>query len=260
MRFKFRCKITFYLPLLAFILAALFSANSAYAVSFDGSGNGTAQSPYQISTMVQMTELASLVNAGNERYASARYELTGDINADGSWTPIGTQTNPFRGKFDGKGHKILNPRYSGGAGSSYIGLFGYVSGGAISNLGVETGSFSGQDYVGGVAGGMPSSASGSVTNCYSTGVISGVNFVGGIAGSINSKGSVNNSVALNSSVARKEGDSSDRVFGYHSLNAKSANNYGLSDMQGERLPYVRFSLNSRNNFNLQHSEEAFQRH
>jgi hypothetical protein len=88
----------------------------------------------------------------------------------------------------------------------YAGLFGYIFGGSVSNLGVH-GSVSGGDNVGGVAGwssgtisncevyvqvsgnndvgGVAGYSGGSISNCYSTGAVNGNNSVGGVAGQDN---------------------------------------------------------------------------
>lgn len=83
---------------------------------------------YQISSAKELTGVAKAIAAGQAGWASANYALTADINlADALWTPIGTNTNPFVGKFNGNGHTI-----SGAIGveassyDSYVGLFGVV--------------------------------------------------------------------------------------------------------------------------------------
>ena len=59
------------------------------------------------------------------------------------------------------------------------GLFGYVSGGSVNNLGVENVDISGSDHVGGIAGHVENSE---ISNCHSTGDVSGFEGIGGIAG------------------------------------------------------------------------------
>jgi hypothetical protein len=156
------------------------------ATSFFGEGIG--ESPYKVSIAEQLAELAGLVNSGNTHYASAYYELTGDIDAAGSWIPIGTKDNPFKGRFDGRGHKIGNPS-AGGA--DYVGLFGYVSDGVVRNLGVENASFTGGNHVGGIAGYID----GNIANCYVTGSVAGASKTGGIAGALSGSVSASYSAA-----------------------------------------------------------------
>lgn len=165
------------LPLLALVLAALLAicpAGYAFAdAPFEGAG--TSESPYKISDGEQLKKLAELVNAGTSPYPSAHYALTANVGI-GTWTPIGTKNNPFKGTFDGQGYKVTGLNVGG----SYVGLFGYVSGGAIKNLGVVNVSVNGSDHVGGIAGYIK----GTIANCWVTGSVSGANYIGGIAGTL----------------------------------------------------------------------------
>ena len=82
---------------------------------FEKGGEGTAESPYQISTVGDL-QLVS-------QNPSAYYELANDLDMTNvEWTPIAT----FSGHFDGKNHKISNLSVAYGA--SHIGLFGQIIG------------------------------------------------------------------------------------------------------------------------------------
>jgi len=166
-------------------------------------GEGTQTNPYQISTPAQLTKLAKLVNAGDTNYNSKYYKLTADIDLSGygasntnfnsgkGWVPIGNDdSNAFQGTFDGNGNTITE-LYINDSGRDYAGLFGYVNGGTVQNLGVAEETVSGASYVSGVAGFLNS---GSVENCYATGSVSGSNSIGGVVGFLNS-GSVTNCYA-----------------------------------------------------------------
>ena len=100
-------------------------------------GEGTKESPYQISTADELFWFASLVNGtleGVEQNTAACAVLTADINLSGqTWTPIGTSTrNYFKGTFDGDGRTISNLTIDTEA--SYVGLFGATSGAVIKNV------------------------------------------------------------------------------------------------------------------------------
>ena len=92
------------------------------------------------------------------------------------WTPIGTQTAPFNGIFEGNGHIISNFEITSSV--QYAGLFGYNTG-TINNLGVEnfvidvmapySSSYYSYSYAGGLVG---YNYQGAITNCYTTGTIS----------------------------------------------------------------------------------------
>jgi hypothetical protein len=66
--------------------------------------------------------------------ANKTYVLTNDITLIGGWTPVGTDTAPFWGKFYGAGRRITvagDP-----ANTAYTGIFGYASGAEIRDLSV----------------------------------------------------------------------------------------------------------------------------
>lgn len=116
---------------------------------------------YQIGTGADLLEFSNLVNGG-EITASA--VLTADIDcSDITMVPIGNESNAYKGKFDGQGHRILNMNIS--SSDNYQGLFGVVNGGAlIENLIVDaTCSVSGGRFVGGVVAGSLGGGTGTVT-------------------------------------------------------------------------------------------------
>ena len=116
-------------------------------------------STYFITSPEQIIELAEAVAEGAQ-YSNAYLENDIDMaDYNDQFTPIGTSSRPFRGLFDGQGHRISNLHVTGG---DYTGLFGAVGGGAsISNLILDsTCSIEGNNYVG-LAGG--STTAGNVT-------------------------------------------------------------------------------------------------
>ena len=122
-------------------------------------GSMYADSTYYISTPEQLIEFSTAVSGGAQ-YSHGYLEADLDMAAYGSrFKPIGTSSKPFRGVFDGQGHRIKNLRISGG---DFTGFFGALGGGAtISNLVLDSScSISGGNYVG-LAGG--STGAGSVT-------------------------------------------------------------------------------------------------
>lgn len=152
-------------------------------------GDGTSSSPYGIATAVQLAKLAELVNTGSLPYAETGiyYRLTADIDLSGyqsgeGWVPIGGDFgHAFKGNFDGGG-RVITGVYSKRS-EIYNGLFGYVNGGMVQNLGVVGASIKGASNVGGVAGSIDGDST--VQNCYVTGVVSGTGSnIGGIAGRV----------------------------------------------------------------------------
>jgi len=99
---------------------------------------------------------------------------TSGWNSGAGFSPIGT----FTGAFDGLGHTISN-LYINRPATAAAGLFGYVNGGSISNVGLTDVSITGSDNVGGLAG----VNDGGITNSYVTGNVSGTSYaVGGLVG------------------------------------------------------------------------------
>ena len=146
-------------------------------------GSGTIENPYRIGTAAELIEVGQ-----NTCLYDANFVLTNDIDMGGQVFDraiIAPDTNPsmqqfqgmyFTGVFDGNDHKITGLVTDG---NDYVGLFGFVLGGQIKDLGVE-GSVNGDRFVGGLMG---YTNSGSVLNCYSTGDVSTTeNAVGGLAG------------------------------------------------------------------------------
>ncbi len=144
---------------------------------------------YAIANAAQLYWFADTVNAG---FTSAKGVLVADIvvnenvlNEDGSlngspefaWTPMGSSSRYFTGTFDGNNHTISG-LYLNSEGSSYVGLFGYISGGYVKNLGIVDSYIYGYQYVGAISG-----YSGNITNCYNAGTVKGKNqYIGGICG------------------------------------------------------------------------------
>ncbi|MCD7854538.1 MAG: hypothetical protein LUG66_02850 [Clostridiales bacterium] len=96
-----------------------------------------------------------------------------------TWTPIGTETYPYKGTFNGQGHRISGLFYSSDSDNN-IGLFARADGAKISNVGVINNYFSGYNYVGGICGYADNCE---ILNCYNTGNITAANaYAGGICG------------------------------------------------------------------------------
>ena len=114
-------------------------------------------------------------------------------NGGAGWLPIGDNTNPFTGTFDGKGFSIkgLRINYSENI-TSYLGLFG-VNSGSISNLTTKDGVYTATGpnaskklNLGGIAGRV---YNGNVENCKNENSFLitfnyGYGYIGGIAGSV----------------------------------------------------------------------------
>ena len=212
-----------------------FISGPLYAIYYfwgDGTSEATA---YQIGKASQLAGLAGFVNdaATNSEWSDKYYKLTADINLNvapynegAGWTPIGTQTNAFKGNFDGNSKKIsgLFVKLPGTGSSINAGLFGVITGGTVKNLGI-VGDISGiYNYGGGVAGNITNTniincfasvnisgtnlgassligglvggmVGGNVTNCYSTGNVEGSSQIGGLIGDARNNAVIKNCYA-----------------------------------------------------------------
>ena len=184
--------------------------------SYDTSWYDNYATSFTLTTPAQLAGLAVLISGtdstgsgyyncnttlgvNNETKITTKYAFTNktitlgnDISLNNNsltrtWTPIGTNSDPFSGTFDGAGNTVSGLYIVNSSGSEQ-GLFGTV-GGTVQNLAVS-GSVSGGTNVGSIAGTVASG--GIVQNCYNTGSVNGVTNAGGITGSVASGGTVQN--------------------------------------------------------------------
>lgn len=137
---------------------------------------GTEASPEWDSYTEISTEQELLALAGDNTKWGGNYVLAGDIQlTGGSFSPIGTETVPFSGKFSGNGHVLNNVKISGN--SDYSGLFGYNTG-TITYVGIESGEISGGNCTGSICG----LNAGTITGCYNNAPVTGKESAGGVCG------------------------------------------------------------------------------
>ncbi len=196
-------------------IAGMFTIGAAASATYHDVGKGTAAEPWEISTLAQLNDLAAAVN-GTAPYAAASdmtdkyFKLTADIGTTEKpfTTPIGNNTNQFKGNFDGDGHTVtLDINLPDG---DNVGLFGYCLNAVISNL-TTAGKVAGKTEVGGICGYAPGTAiagcvnnatvtateyeaggicgnftwfAGRIVNCINNGAITGGSIAGGICGSL----------------------------------------------------------------------------
>ena len=143
-----------------------------YTIEDDGS--------YTVNNEKGLKNLAELVNNGE---TNINITLNTDLNlTDMEWTPIGTESQPYTGTFDGNGKIITGLTVTGS--DQYAGLFGRIgSGGTVKNVvleGVQITSDNSLGSVGGVAG----YSYGNIEYCSVSGSVSvsGISDVGGVVG------------------------------------------------------------------------------
>ena len=185
-----------------------------YTIEGDGS--------YTVTTADGLKNVAKLVN--EEGKTDINITLDTDLTLTGEWTPIGTESQPYTGTFNGK-DKTITGLTVNQEGTNYVGLFGYIDeGGTVKDVtlkDVKIATTNSDGYAGGVAGwsygnieycsvsGSVSSnstaggvvgaqLSGSITGCNTSATVKGVTYAGGIAGYTNGGGSLTGCYATGS--------------------------------------------------------------
>ncbi len=203
--------------------------DGTYPVSIEDAiatlGSADENGVYQIDGEDQFAAFAYLVNNDNSNFGSADVVLNRNLNLGGEeWAPIGNESSPYSGKFDGGDHLISGLSITSGYA---IGFFGYAGADAeISNLGVS-GNVSGSDNN---TGGVVGVNYGTLTNCYNTGdVSSSGGGVGGVVG-WNFGGTLTNCYNTGSVVS-----SNDYIGGVvgHNLGGTLTNCYNTGSASGQ---------------------------
>ena len=157
------------------------------SIPFAG-GDGSSENPYHVANATQLDSVRN--------FKSAHFVQTADINLDVApyntgtgWEPIGNNSVPFLGSYDGSGFTISG-LFIDENGLDYMGLFGSISSSAsITKVGILNADVVGRYHVGALVG----KNSGTVSECYATGVVEGATYAGGLVG--NNTGTLKNSYA-----------------------------------------------------------------
>ena len=201
-----------------------------YTIEGDGS--------YTVTTADGLKNVAKLVN--EEGKTDINITLDTDLTLTGEWTPIGTESQPYTGTFNGK-DKTITGLTVNQEGTNYVGLIGYLgSGGKVQNVvleGVQITSDNSSGYAGGVAGNtfggtiencsvsgsvsgsfsvggvVGSQWGGSITGCNSSATVKGVIFAGGIAGETNSGASLTGCYATGDVTVENDGTNNSHAGG-----------------------------------------------
>ncbi len=135
---------------------------------------------FLIGSEAVLRELAEKVNGGETwadgdiSYGENTYVLTENIRLTDEWIPVGTESHPFAGTFDGDGF-VIGGLTIDDPDMEDCGLFGYVKGGTVEDLGLKEVEIRGGTRVGAVAGTL---YEGILRRCYSTGSISAESLAG----------------------------------------------------------------------------------
>lgn len=162
-------------------------------------GTGTRTDPYIIASASDLKQLSADVESGYD-YKGASFAIAQDIEfydafftlsgRDENFTPIGNPATPFRGRIDGRGHKVSGlviKRTQISDKAIGIGLFGFMRDSAeVKNLTLANSYFIGLRSVGGIAGDMRTGSA--LENCHVLAdvelIVSGYGCgnIGGVAG------------------------------------------------------------------------------
>ncbi|MDG5767778.1 T9SS type A sorting domain-containing protein [Balneolales bacterium ANBcel1] len=168
------------------VFMGLFASVSA---QFEG-GNGEMEDPFQVATLEQLQEVAGHPDQHFIQIADIDASATAEWNDGAGFEPIGDDTIPFTGNYNGNGYEI-DGLYINRPGEYYTGLFGYIKDASISNIGLIENAIVGQtggadtvsvegQYIGGLIG---YNEGGTVTDSYATGNVSVEGqYVGGLVG------------------------------------------------------------------------------
>ena len=168
------------------------------------------------------TTYTDLHQALEEAKNGGTVKLLRDVELTGTWAPVGTSSEPFKGTFDGDGHKITGLKITSG---SYIGLFGYVGAGAvIRNVNLVGASVSGESRVGALIGRIVGDAT--VSNCSvdsASKVVGSGSNTGGLIGEAIGNITVNLDHLTNHAAVGNKADANSRAAGIIAQVTRGAN-------------------------------------
>lgn len=166
-----------------------------------------------------------------EKYLNADGTLKTYTDDDGVVKPLdeygGRFGEGFNATFNGNRHTI-SINYDGGTKYPASGIFGYINGGTVKNLGIVNSSFKGYDYVGSLAGKIDSAT---IQNVYITASIANTSnsvYQGGIAGCVGNKTKISNGYYV--------GDA--KLFGEISGEATEVKNFFTSNENDATATYA----------------------
>ena len=216
MSYRLNARGSILVMLIFSVLLFCFPVRMAGQTAVPPTGDGSVGNPYLIASLDNLYWLSQQTDAA---ILSSHFRQIADIDASSTATwdsgkgffPIGSDTNPFKGVYDGGSYTIKNLKivrasavetnigfFSVIASPSQIknvwldhvsvegvvnvgGLIGLCKGGTVTNCMVRGVVTSGSDFVGGLIG-MTSTATTTVTNCFVTGSLTANNNVGGLVG------------------------------------------------------------------------------
>ena len=177
---------------------------------FDG-GDGSAENPYQLSSVLQLQEIQNHLDSHFIQTADIDAVATATWNNNEGFEPIGDDVDFFTGSYDGGGFEIGGLTINRPE-EFNVGLFGYINGGSVSNVSLVAADISGEERVGGIVG----INEGLIDSVSVEGSIMSESIAGGVAGrnigpiqnahasvEISGSGTIGGLVGINSSIITK---------------------------------------------------------
>ncbi len=114
-------------------------------------GEGTQESPYLVFNEAHLRKLSETTPV-NYLNGNAYFKQMLNITLTDAWTPIGDDSNPYTGHYDGNDKYISGIRFNNNS-ADYVGFFGKVSDSQIASLTLKDVDIkAGYEYVGALAG------------------------------------------------------------------------------------------------------------
>ena len=219
------------------------------------------QSHYELSQASELMGFSVLVNGetpyGAVDFSGKTIKLNNDISLQEEWAPIGGQSTPFKGVFDGNSKTIGGLDINNtDTEKMHQGFFGY-SEGQINNLTITGTAISAGDYVGGIVG----YSKGEINNCKfgisdesTKSSVTGNNYVGGIAGYSESPVYSSFNYASVTGAGSNIGGIAGRITGIIGASGKGNKNYGEITGQEDYVGGIAGYANSHIRYNENHGE------
>jgi hypothetical protein len=155
-------------------------AENAQLISLKVDASGSPQLRDEVDGYIPIGSYAEFKMIGESANLGNKYKQENDIDLlSENWTPIGSETLPFTGEYDGGEYKITNLKID--LTTNNVGLFGITNSATLRNIRLVSGTVNGGRNVGGICGNATGSTS--ITNAHSGAAITGTNsYIGGICG------------------------------------------------------------------------------
>jgi len=165
-----------------FLFSFIFVSALAHIITAGGGfdeGQGTEDDPYQVSTAEHLNNVREHLNACFIQKSDI--SLT-DFASEEGWEPIGDESNPFTGNYDGN-DKTISELVINRQEEDHVGLFGYAENAELVNITIKNANVQGHNHAGGLAGRLADNSTISGSHIKAE-VYADEYYAGGLAGSI----------------------------------------------------------------------------